>query len=426
MLECPSCQQALPPHARFCSSCGVRLAVTATSPHPPDDDEGEQSARDRPAQNMLDDISARDTVIQALPAGFFQRAGQADHAEEKQESLSTDEQEPRPDEPYTHIKRELAAQCTEITASMDSLLPFVYENHRAENQALFASTLGEKLPLANEIWGRVAFVLGAYGNYMYRYPLDAGQKRQVWRALLWAVYYERCYRRKYLAQRCQQLLHFLQGCENDASFLADALDDLAALSPYLEMNSLKKVQETLRQLAAPPADLLGQIEKQLVVAEERKQEHQAALATQKRKKTAKREPAGAQNGPNNVFARKQSESGKSLAATSVDEATTQAPGAELTPGARALLGFFKDEQCAEFLACLRAARLERVNQLLRDARTPLLETLRAELRAISPRDYQAPRRPIRLGKKHADRFAEARRLLTSPRAHEQQIGLRLF
>lgn len=427
MLECPSCRQALPLNARFCSFCGVRLSATANFPHPVSYNEGEQSARGQPVQSALDDISACDTVMQALPAGFFQRARQADQMLAEHEAFPHAEQEPLPAnsaDPYARIRRELATQCFEITASMESLLPFVYENHRAENQALFASTLADKPPLENEIWGRVAFVLGAYGNYMYRYPLDAGQKRQVWQALLWAVYYERSYRRKYLAQRCQQLLHFFQGCKNDASFLAYALDDLAALSPYLETSSLKKLQETLHQLPVPPADLLLQVDELLVVAEEKKHERQAAQAAQKRKKLTKKELAAAQNRAKKAPARKQNGSGKPVAAPPVDG--VPAPAVELAPGARRLLGFFTDEQCAEFFACLRTARLEAVNRLLQETRPSLLAALRVELGAVVPRDYQAPRRPIRLGKKHADRFVEARRLLASPHAHEQQLGLRLF
>ena len=73
MLECPSCQQALPLHAHFCTRCGERLSVIVlTLAH--------------------DDLSA---------------------------------------EPYEREKRQLASSRIGMVESMISLLPFVYEDRRA-------------------------------------------------------------------------------------------------------------------------------------------------------------------------------------------------------------------------------------------------------------------------------------------------------
>ncbi|MGH2482189.1 MAG: hypothetical protein ACRDHW_21270, partial [Ktedonobacteraceae bacterium] len=208
MLECLSCRLALPPHAHFCTHCGERLPV-----------------------------------VMPVPASDASFAG-----------------------PYEREKRQLAALSAGIMDAMTSLLPFVYEDRRTENQALFASALVRQLPLEDPIWGRVAFVMGAYGNYMHRYPLNLSQKQQVWQAVLWAVFYERCFRRKYLTQRVQQLLHFLHGCVNDSVFSRAALDDLEALRPYLEISSLKKIVESLARLPEPPADLLQRLNVQLDTA----------------------------------------------------------------------------------------------------------------------------------------------------------------
>src|SRR5262249_14883976 len=190
---------------------------------------------------------AGDTLVRKVPAGFFQQVLPTNGIGEPKESdptptfsaLGETQKMPAASavltksadadvlgdaaDPYAEKKRDLVVQSPGIMVSMESLLPFVYEDHRAENQALFASTLVQTQPLSDPIWGRIAFVLGAYGNYMYRYPLSAEQKQYVWKALLWAVFYERCYRRKYLAQRTQQLLHFLLGCAGDAAFQAKAL-----------------------------------------------------------------------------------------------------------------------------------------------------------------------------------------------------------
>src|SRR5579883_2754537 len=276
MLECPSCQQLLPLTAHFCARCGVPLPATKASPTVAGDAGPQEAASGLPDRHSQEDISAQETLIQP---GFFRReVGKAQEAQ--QEPVLVDSVQALAATEYTYLKHELAEQCLAIVASMDSLLPFVYENHRAENRALFTSTLERQWPLEDPIWGRVAFVLGAYGNYMYRYALSEEQKQQVWQALLWAVYYERCYRRKYLAQRCQQLLHFFQGCAEDSDFLSAAFNDLEKLSLYLETNSLKKVQELLQHLPKPPGDLLQHIAAQMPVAEARKQERQALLQAQ--------------------------------------------------------------------------------------------------------------------------------------------------
>lgn len=444
MLECPSCQQVLPFNAHFCAHCGVRLPAITPFSTPAGDASSKESASDPPVQPSLEDISAQETLIQP---GFFRQAREASNAqqaESSEEPVPTDSMQTLAATEYTRLKHELAGQCQSIIASMDSLLPFVYENHRAENQALFTTTLEQRLPLENPIWGRVAFVLGAYGNYMYRYALSAEQKQRVWNALLWAVSYERCYRRKYLAQRCQQLLHFLQGCAEDSVFLASAFNDLGALALYLEANSLKKVQEALLQLPNPPDDLLQQVVVQMSVAEARKQERQALLQAQlarkgrkagARKETPVTFPSSAQTQPGEG---QQSGHWQTKGLEDGDKAGRPArspePGAPssvsaaiaIAPAARQFLPFFTDEQRQDFFACLRASHLETINRLLQEVRRPLLVALCQELLAAGPLDNQEPRRPIRLGKKNADRFAEARRLLTSPRPHEQQMALRLF
>lgn len=394
MLECPSCQQVLPSNARFCAYCGQRLPVKTTMVLPP----------------LKEEEPPADLATSA--------------------------------DPFAHIKRELAAQGPDITAVMDSLLPFVYENHRAENQALFASALASKPPLEDAVWGRIAFVLGAYGNYLHRYPLSAEQKRLVWRALLWAVYYERCYRHKYLTQRCQQLLHFLQGCAGDAVFVDEIMSDLDALCPYLERGSLKSMQTALQQLPGAPATLFERVGEQLALAEKRRQEQEAmAAAAHKKKEEQARQTSlhksgrGEQWVPDSI-AGKTTRHGIQKAShfdKKIQKASQlRAPGpqkrasGELAPGTRQLLSFFTEEQCMEFFASLRGAHLETLTRLLLDTRKQLLAALRQELLAGHEMEYQAPRRPIRLGKKQANRFAEARRLLASSRSSEQQAGLHLF
>jgi len=463
MLECPSCRTALPPGARFCTHCGVSLSVVVTAIL--DVDEQDEPTLCRSIEPLQRVPGAEETaVIPQESVDLPQRSEPTNGAPLLEEQLpirpldvQVDVQDREIQEvhldsadPYARKKYDLGLQCTMITASMESLLPFVYENHRTENQELFASTLGGNLPLEDPIWGRVAFVLGAYGNYMYRYPLRDEQKRQVWQALLWAVYYERCYRRKYLAQRCQQLLHFFQGCASDPVFLAYALVDLESLDPYLEASSLKKLEEALQQLLNPPDGLLQRVGKQLIKVQEQALVAQATPSGRPRtplprnKAVSPHEEVVERSRSVRQLPQQLANQARRPVFPPVREATDQprtVPGSlhpkkdlapalqkpgEPAPGAWKLLSFFTAAQCQEFFLYLRGARLEQVDQMLQGVRQPLLTTLLQELNTADLREYRAPRRPIRLGRKATDRFAEARRLLSSQRISEQQMALHLF
>jgi hypothetical protein len=415
------------------------LSALLLSPPDEGDPGSQESAGDLFLLSLQEDVSAQKTLIQP---GFSRLAREADQESEPVEEPVLAAPTPAfTSAEYAHLKNELAGQCQAVLAAMHSLLPFVYENHRAENQALFASTLQRHLPLDDPIWGRVAFVFGAYGNYMYRYELSAEQKRHVWSALLWAVFYERCYRRKYLAQRSQQLLHFFQGCAENEEFLGVALHDLEELSFYLETNSLKKMQEALQRLPEPPLALLHHLETQIPVAAARQQERQALLQAQ----FVRRGRKVILKGEASLAAPQDTQGEQDLPAPALtepvegpdDDATSPAlpivgalaarpASGPALPSARSLLAFFTDEQQQDFFAFLRAGRLDNINHLLQQVRRSLLVSLCQQLQAAGPLDNQAPRRPIRLGKKHADRFLEARRLLAGTHSQDQQQALRLF
>ncbi len=364
----------------------------------------------------------------------------------------------QPAEPYLHLKQDLAAQRMEITAAMDELLPLVYDNHREENQMLFASILAHRPPLDDEAWGHMAFVLGAYGNYMYRHPLSLTKKLEIWRAQLWAVYYERSYRRKYLAQRCQQLIHYFQGCTEIAVFLTIALRDLETLYLYLEPGSLRKLQALLQALQVPPVELLQRVEEQMVVAEQEKVERMAKQPLLAQSGSVTTTPVDVGQPARRSGVSQSANMGKPDAADTNRVAPlashrpavkpAQAAGRKpqpqpalasaweevaltLEPEARKWLGFWSEEQRQQFFADLRADRLEPINQLLLQTRQPILSALHVELLAGANLEYQRPRKSVQMrlasrnGPDH-DRFADAFRLLCSPRLKEQQTALRLF
>jgi hypothetical protein len=431
MLECPSCQQALPFAARFCSRCGVRLSSTTTMHLALVPEE----SHERPVQAGT---STGKALSQREPASFFQIAGSPENRSRPQQEIPVvSEQVQVAVDPYAYRKRELAVQSKTITASMESLLPFVYENHREENRKLFADAHSSNLPLEDTIWGHVAFVIGAYGNYMHRYALNIEQNQQVWQALLWAVFYERCYRRKYLSQRCQQLFHFLLGNLQDTAFIASAIHDLEALFPHLEGSSLRKLEATLQQLPTPPTELLQRVNAQVQQARELQEVQISASSVVPGKERIanvqphllaadqfhQRVPDQHQSGTRSLIKRNAEEPGFPEEAWKLPR---EAAELQFAPSTDELLSFFTATQRQEFFAHIRAAHLEKVNMLLQRVRQPLFSALVSEFDPPHLRDYQAPRRPIRLGKKHADRFVDAWYLLGSRDTNEQLAGLHLF
>ena len=284
---------------------------------------------------------------------------------------------------------------------------------------------------------------------MHRYPLSQVQKHQVWQAVLWSVLYERCFRRKYLTQRTQQLLHFLHGCASDPTFLNYGLTDLERLSSYLEISSLKKTVEFLPRLPAPPAPLLEHFRAQLeraqafaALAQEQKVAQKSAAAQVKQSSAQTTPEAIRVSSPYSHKAvvpgregRRPVHTRRVVPVKDVHKrlAPEKAPAASTSPGLGELDGaiiavlalFLKEEQGATFVDSLRTGQLERLNQLLQHSRRHLLRALYYELE-MDMNVCQEPRRAIRLGKKTVDRFSEARQLLESEHAEEQQRALRLF
>lgn len=434
MLECPSCKQALPASARFCNRCGERLPEPVSVAVSAQPDKSTTPTVSLTGKNGLrSDINVQENTLLTTATLVLPRP-QNGIREQLMLPFDPHLEIDEAAGPFAHTKRELTTFCRSMLLAMEALLPYVYDDHREENRQLFTNTLADIPALDDSVWGRVAFVVGAYGNYMYRYPLDAQQKQTMWQALLWATYYERCYRRKYLAQRTQQLLHFFLGCQHDTAFLVDALVDLDRLIPFLEINSLKKVLDAFQRMPEPPALLQTKAEQELSKAEERK------LQLEEEKK----QQAGQKHLENRLTA---TETKKSVSQDStISKQATQGsetqpfPGPsehiqpvvekvvtdELAPGIRLALSFLRPEQCVEFSAHLRHSRLEALSILLRSARGPLLTALVQELNASEDLEYQPPRRTIRLGRKNNDRFSEALRLLTSQNSSDQQTALRMF
>ena len=383
MFECPNCHEMLPIEAHFCTHCGARMATTAlTAPTMQEDGVRLEDMPDNAGQ---------------LPAHTRIAAMQ---------------------------ERDLAAWGTDVAVAVEELLPFVNEEHRAENRVLFAQAASGQYTIEDPIWGRASFVLGAYGNYMYRYVLVSAQRQLAWLALFWAIFYERSYRPKYFNQRFQQLLHFFQGCSSDPVFLVMALADLAELQDYLEANGLKRLLDALRSLQDPPADLIQQVEAhlQMKVDEAKRLKEMDTGDPIKPDNVAKEEPPSR---PPLLRVEPRGRGGALSGGQQGHVSGDEPRGAEMEGPERAL-SFFTQSQQQEFFACLRLTRLKTIHLMLQEVRRPLLCTLLESLSLPALQHYREPRRFIRLGKKHADRFSEAHRLLQSPLASEQQAALGMF
>jgi hypothetical protein len=614
MHECPSCQKDLhdTPTALYCPSCGNPLSATATTSTATTSDSSRPLVASPYTQPFLDDDMSTDgdmTQIIRIPPHLRQVRPTTGTPEQTEPTPAPPETQKAPvshngslnptsstaiispassadyaasnghtgpvdpvsfDDPYAQKKRDLFEQSTTLMASLEKLLPFVHESDRAGHQTLFAS-IQAKAPLPGDPnWSHIAGALGPYGNYMHQHSLSAEQTQIVWQALLWAVFYECCYRRKYLTKRIQQLLRFFLGCAKDTAFIESVQKDLYELSSYLNPSSLKKLIEAIEQLSPPPANLLEHLSQQHAKAMEKafdsakqskqtpsppkqteqssqtpstskqieqpkqtpnppQQAEQESLATSPTQQaeqpsltfsmsnqaeqtsqadsptqqveqpslvssltqqveqpsltfsmsnqaeqtsqadsptqqveqpslvsslTQQVEQSGkvpsppqqaeqssqARSTPKEEAQAKKSVSNKDLTQKQKPALPSLAPDEEnpkpmltdktskndVSPVERKKLSFLSSEQNEEIFASLQADDLQAINRILRNARQPLLETLLQELTTSATTQYQPPRRSIRLGRKQADSFIEALRMLDSELVSERLAALHLF
>ncbi|MBA2283912.1 MAG: hypothetical protein H0W02_00365, partial [Ktedonobacteraceae bacterium] len=93
-------------------------------------------------------------------------------------------------------RAELAEQRVIIVGYLQALLPCATEEHRERNRAAFEKALAEKPPLADPFWWSIVPVIGAYALRMAQRPDSVARRRIMWRAFVWAIWYERCFRPK--------------------------------------------------------------------------------------------------------------------------------------------------------------------------------------------------------------------------------------
>ncbi|HKP51830.1 MAG TPA: NYN domain-containing protein [Chloroflexia bacterium] len=140
---------------------------------------------------------------------------------------------------------ELAELRSKIGANLQALLPFVVGDHSEENRLLLENATSVTPSIDDNSWSMVAYITGVYGRFMWRHPLSAEQKRGLWQALIWAVWYEQHYRPKMVRERFRDFLNFLAGQSSDHEFLTEVVDDAERLVTELPYASLGQIESVL-------------------------------------------------------------------------------------------------------------------------------------------------------------------------------------
>ncbi|HTK06442.1 MAG TPA: NYN domain-containing protein [Ktedonobacteraceae bacterium] len=218
MLSCWNCHAVLPEGAKFCGRCGNKQDTAAsvlpssllTVPHSTQLVATDLVHHDQPvATDLHHDHSAAPTFTiysAVLP-----------------------------------IKTWLAEHRATIAAKLLTVLVYV-NTRRNENRELFETNSGrETPPLEDRSWDKVAFIAGLYARFMWRYELNAEQKRNLWDALCWSVLYERALRPKMADARFAELVGFFNGCAGDSEFFAYMLLSMPLLLEYVDTSNIHKL-----------------------------------------------------------------------------------------------------------------------------------------------------------------------------------------
>lgn len=230
MLICLSCRSEAPDAARFCGKCGQPF------------EEGMMNG-----SGAYGSSNTGIAVSPVLPPLEF---------DERELTLL---RQVSPGECQCQLERkraELAEQRVAIVGYLQALLPCATQEHRERNRAAFEKALAEEPPLTDPFWWSIVPVIGAYALRIVQRPNSAAHKPIMWRAFVWAIWYERCFRPKRFKNCFKGCLRFFKECLEDADVLAEALRDLEALSQVLAaehcVDDLRRLQDALAEAPSSP------------------------------------------------------------------------------------------------------------------------------------------------------------------------------
>jgi len=161
---------------------------------------------------------------------------------------------------------ELESQRSAVVRILQELV--VLDNRRDQNQPLFDAMLLDPPPIADQNWGRVAFLAGLYGRHAAQVQLSAEQTATLWTALVWTVAYEQHFRLrnvKCMTERLSDFWRFARACRNDA-YVAEAAAITCGLLDELKAPTLREICKLLSPIKAAPdvRELLKKIEERIV------------------------------------------------------------------------------------------------------------------------------------------------------------------
>ncbi|HEY7413723.1 MAG TPA: zinc ribbon domain-containing protein, partial [Ktedonobacteraceae bacterium] len=265
MRSCSFCGSQYPDHAHFCGHCGTLLsppqqgqvAVKETLQYPlvP-----LKTFSNREKVAVKTKLHRQNSIYDSNDAGVPSQRAPTPPVN----SLPPDypEYPTMLDAPST-----LDSQRQTVLEDLLSLISFVDEAHRAANQEQFECNITTMPPIEDDSWGRIAFITGIYGRYMWKQPLSSAQKICMWRALIWSVRYEQYFRPKLVNDRSAELFIFLNGASHDQDFLSYATQDVVILIKELHIATIKKLNERLVKLPQVSQEIVAQfrtlIEKRL-------------------------------------------------------------------------------------------------------------------------------------------------------------------
>ena len=269
MRSCSFCGSQYPDHAHFCGQCGTiltspqqgQVAIKETLHYPL---VSLQTLSDGEGVSVTTKTHRQDSIFDGNDT-YIASSRYTPSLSMHNLHLDYPEYPTMPDAPSI-----LASQRQTILDDLLALISFVDEAHQAANQEQFACNAAAMPPIEDDSWGRIAFITGIYGRYMWKQPLSNAQRLRMWRALVWAVRYEQAFRPKLVNDRSAELFIFLNGTSHDQDFLAHAAQDVITLIQELHIATIKKLNERLAKLPSVPEEIVDQfrtlIEKRLAAA----------------------------------------------------------------------------------------------------------------------------------------------------------------
>src|SRR5581483_7322104 len=394
LQPCSFCGAEYPDHARFCGKCGHPFKTPI------------------PSQESMLPI----TILRAKPLAEVPPMPE----NTPEQTLSPSSARCLEDDQAEGKRAHIAEERFLIVKHLLALLPFVDEEHQAANKKLFETLILTSPPITEPSWERITLIAGVYGRNMYKLLLDKEQKQGLWKALVWALWYEHFFRPKKVKDRLHDLLVFLKGCSWDSEFLASTVSDIEQIILLLDVNPLKKLQDALSNLSSsalpdfnqlceeiearislyltlPPIDQLSPLSSNPSEADPEITQMIAAIEQHR-----------------SLLDKKSESHNQNLLKQACHESSQP-------------LVFLGEDRRAILLENIRHSRLDQVADFLPRIRQPLLSALSQTLFDPAFEEFLPPRHGLHISSKNdSDLFSQAKTWITGSQREEWQKALHIF